>query len=164
MMMRRSWGGATARTSVVADKVYCVTRILTFNIYLLDVRLLPAERAEHGRAAAARSFRAVGPRRRRELPHAGLVDSMAARERRRRVEVLQADRALVRWRRARAFGGRRLRSARAFDGPWLRHLRLLPAAATRLDRRALLLFEFARALVIGKQLFHMKAQIVMDTS
>ena len=65
----------------------------TFNIYLLDVRLPPAERAEHGRAAAARSFRAVGPRRRRELPHAGLVDSMAARERRRRVEVLQADRA-----------------------------------------------------------------------
>ena len=67
----------------------------TFNIYLLDVRLLPAERAEHGRATAVRPLPAVGQRSCRELLNAGCVETMAARERRGVVsEVLKADRAL----------------------------------------------------------------------
>ena len=66
----------------------------------LDVRLRPAERALHGRATGARDRASVGPRRRCELLHAGRVELMAACERRRIVEVLQADRALlVGWRR-----------------------------------------------------------------
>ena len=59
----------------------------------LDVRLRPAERALHGRATVARSVAfhaaAAGSR-------ASRVELMAACERRRIVEVLQADRALAR--------------------------------------------------------------------
>ena len=80
----------------------------TFNIYLLDVRLSPAERARHGRAAAARSPCALGPGRRHEPLHTGRVVPVAARERRGRVvEVLQAYRALERRRCARPLRSRR---------------------------------------------------------
>ena len=61
----------------------------------LDIRLAPAAGTQHGRATGARSRRAFGPCRRRELLQAGRVEPMVTRERRRRiVELHEAYRAL----------------------------------------------------------------------